>query len=119
MILKSINKLDKSVCFNGKIGIRIPNYNFIRDLAVGLGKPLALTSANLSAEPSAISALEFQGIWDKIPAVFDGGITNINRNGSTIIDLSELGSYHIVREGVAFKETVQILKNFGLKDKYE
>lgn len=119
LILHSINKLDNSLCYKGKVGIRIPDYNFIRDLASGLGKPLALTSANLSNEPSAVSTLEFKAVWHKIPAVFDGGLTNTNRSGSTIIDLSGLGTYQIVREGVAYNETISILEKFGLKRQHE
>lgn len=119
LILNSINKLDPSLCYRGKVGIRIPDYNFIRELASGLGKPLALTSANLSNQPSAVTTLEFQSVWDKIPAVFDGGITHINRSGSTIIDLSEKGAYSIIREGVAYRETINILEKFELKRQYE
>lgn len=118
LILNSVSKVDKYLCHQGKIGVRIPNYNFIRNLAVGLGRPLALTSANLSNEPSAVSCTEFKAIWDKLPAVFDGGTTHCSREGSTVIDLSEKGLYHIVRPGVAFKESIGVLERFNLKSKY-
>ncbi|KAJ8930046.1 hypothetical protein NQ314_017211 [Rhamnusium bicolor] len=112
------SNLDKSLSLGGKVGIRIPNYPFIRDLACGLGKPLALTSANLSNEPSAVEVSGFSCILDKIPVVFDGGNLGLNHSASTIVDLSDQGSYLIVREGVAHKETVSILETFGLKSKY-
>lgn len=111
LILNSVN------C-NGKIGIRIPNYKFIRDLTASLQRPLALTSANLSNEPSALSPAECKSICDKIPAIFDGGATNFDRSGSTIIDLSERGTYQIVRRGVAIKETLRILRIFGIENSY-
>ncbi|XP_050313900.1 threonylcarbamoyl-AMP synthase [Anthonomus grandis grandis] len=119
LILNGINTLDNSVCCKGKVGIRIPNYKFVRNLTKGLGKPLALTSANLSGQPSAIHPEEFRTIWNKIPAIFHGGVTNLSRNGSTIVDLSEKGVYQIIRRGVAFDETLTILQKFNLKDKYE
>ncbi|KAG5898450.1 hypothetical protein JTB14_036531 [Gonioctena quinquepunctata] len=97
----SNNTLDKSLSLKGKVGIRIPDYDFIRNLSCGLSKPLALTSANFSNEPSAIEVIEFRTIWDKIPAIFDGGKLKFNNEASTVVDLSESGMYHIVREGAA------------------
>ncbi|XP_018568999.1 yrdC domain-containing protein, mitochondrial [Anoplophora glabripennis] len=112
------NNLDKSLSFREKVGIRIPDYPFIRHLACGLGKPLALTSANLSNEPSAVEVAEFSSIWGKIPAIFDGGKLGTDHSASTVVDLSEPGLYIIVREGAAHEETTNILKKFGLKNKY-
>lgn len=119
LILHCANKtLDKSLSLRGKVGIRIPDYSFIRRLACGLGKPLALTSANLSNEPSAVEVTEFSSIWDKLPAIFDGGKVGSDHSASTVVDLSEPGFYTIVREGVAHEETTSILKKFGIKSKY-
>ncbi|KAL1489993.1 hypothetical protein ABEB36_013910 [Hypothenemus hampei] len=77
LLLNSNKNVHKYICRDGKIGVRVPNYQFIRQLTVKLGSPVALTSANLSSEPSAVSCEEFPAIWNKIPAVFDGGVTNI------------------------------------------
>nr|XP_023025415.1 yrdC domain-containing protein, mitochondrial [Leptinotarsa decemlineata] len=109
------NTLDKSLSLNGKVGIRVPDYDFIRNISCGLGKPLALTSANFSNHPSAVEILQFKSIWDKIPAIFDGGKLNYNNEPSTIIDLSESGVFKIVREGAALEETISMLRKFGLK----
>lgn len=119
LILHCVNKaLDKSLSLRGKVGIRIPGYPFIRHLACGLGKPLALTSANLSNEPSAVEVTEFSSIWDKLPAIFDGGKLGSDHSASTVVDLSEPGLYTVVREGVAHEQTTSILKKFGLRSKY-
>lgn len=118
LVLKCANKLDKSVSSYGKVGIRIPNYDFIRVVANKLKCPLALTSANISSQPSAISVDEFQVLWDKVAAVFDGGCLGIDsssRKGSTVVDLSVAGQYKVIRPGVAHIETVNILQKFGLK----
>ncbi|KAK9881539.1 hypothetical protein WA026_016417 [Henosepilachna vigintioctopunctata] len=118
LLLESANDtLDKSLIHQGKIGIRIPDYKFIRTLANGVHKPLALTSANLSTQPSSVRIEEFIVIWNKLDAVFDGGCLNISdksRNGSTIVDLSEKGFYSIVRDGMALDKTCKILHQFGL-----
>ncbi|XP_044256165.1 yrdC domain-containing protein, mitochondrial [Tribolium madens] len=122
VILTCANKLDKSLSFNTKVGIRIPDYHFIRALARGLGRPLALTSANLSNEPSSLTIHEFQDLWDKLGAVFDGGKLgndDLRRRASTVIDLSECGLYTIVRQGIAVDKTIAILHRFGLFNKHE
>ena len=41
-------------------GVRIPDNNFIRGVCRGLGRPLALTSANLSGAPSPLAASAWQ-----------------------------------------------------------
>lgn len=118
LVLNCINKLDKSLSVNGKVGIRIPNYPFIVNIANGLECPIALTSANLSNEPSSIKTSEFKSLWNKLSAVFDGGTLGIgdsNRGASTVVDLSEEGKYFIMREGIACNKTISILENYGLK----
>ncbi len=37
------------------VGIRVPNYGFVREVARACGEPLALTSANRSRGPSTLS----------------------------------------------------------------
>lgn len=116
LVLRCIKKLDKSVRHNGKIGIRIPDYGFIRSVANSLGCPLALTSANISSEPSAIKIEEFEPLWSKVSAVFDGGsLGSGDRQGSTVVDLSASGYFTVIRAGVAATEVSLILEKFGLK----
>lgn len=116
LILKSINEsLDRSLSLDGKVGIRIPDYQFIRNLSQKLRKPLALTSANLSNEPSATEISQFKNIWNRVPIIFDGGSLSVNNAASTIVDLSEPEQFKIVREGAAKDETINILKKYGLK----
>lgn len=114
LILNCASKLNKSLSYNGKVGIRIPDNDFIRSLVRGLGNPIALTSANLSGEPNSVRVEEFKSIWDKLGAVFDGGCLQRTNNASTIVDLSTPGCFYIVREGVAFSKTVDICKRYNL-----
>lgn len=118
LVLKCINKLDKSLSVNDKVGIRIPNYPFIINIANSLECPIALTSANLSNEPSSIKVTEFKSLWNQLSAVFDGGTLGLgdsNRSASTVVDLTEPGKYFIMREGIACNQTVTMLKNYGLE----
>ena len=103
------------------VGIRIPDHEFIQCLCKKINMPLALTSANLSNEPSALSPEEFKNIWSCLSAVFHNGKigdTPVLRAGSTIVDLSISGRYRILRTGSALIDTCTVLKNFGLKQSF-
>ncbi|GFZ20466.1 RING/U-box superfamily protein [Actinidia rufa] len=48
------------------IGIRVPDCNFIRVIASGSGSALALTSANLSGQPSSVGIKDFENLWEHL-----------------------------------------------------
>ncbi|CAN1345036.1 Threonylcarbamoyl-AMP synthase, partial [Linum perenne] len=81
------------------IGVRVPDYDFIRAIARGLGRAIALTSANLSGQPSSVCIKDFQNLWQQCAYVYDDGVLPSGRAGSTIVDLSRVGKYRIVRPG--------------------
>lgn len=95
-----------------KVGVRIPKYDFVQQLTARLDAPIALTSANKSNQASSTSVDEFSLLWNRVDAVFDGGVTGNSKSGSTIIDLSEHGRYEILREGCYLKESLHILKKY-------
>lgn len=102
---------------NPKIGIRIPDFNFIRDVCRAFNQPMALTSANRSSEKSSLNVEEFEILWPQLGAVFDGGAlseSEENRAGSTVIDLSELKSGKVIRQGISYKSTLELLKQFKI-----
>jgi len=77
------------------VAFRIPNHPVPLALIKGLGKPIVGTSANLSGQPSALTAIEVQAqIGDKIDMVIDGGRC-AGGIESTVIDLS--GEMPIIR----------------------
>lgn len=78
------------------------------------GGALALTSANLSGEPSPLEASNFEALWPACAVVFDGGIIEADRAGSTVVDLSAPGTYRIVRAGIAQEATEALLQKAGL-----
>lgn len=82
-----------------------------------LNEPIALTSANKSAEQSTLNISEFQNLWSELGGVFDGGClsqTEDQRAGSTVIDLSNLPSCSVIRKGSAYQKTKSILEKFNI-----
>ncbi|XP_038893582.1 yrdC domain-containing protein, mitochondrial isoform X2 [Benincasa hispida] len=75
---------------------------------------LALTSANLSGQPSSVCVNDFENLWQHCAYVYDGGVLPAGRAGSTIIDLTERGTYKILRAGSAKEQTVAILERYSL-----
>lgn len=93
------------------VAIRIPNCSFMIDLAQRLGQPIALTSANVSNEPSTISIDEFEILWSKVDLVVDGGLLASNdRRGSTIVDLCEQNHFQVQRFGIDNERIVEYLE---------
>jgi len=89
------------------------------ELAQRLQEPIALTSANISNEPSSICIDEFKPLWSQVDLVIDGGLLASNdRRGSTIVDLSDKGYYHIQRQGIDYERIIQYLQEHcHLKEK--
>ncbi|CAF3320206.1 unnamed protein product [Rotaria socialis] len=102
-----------------QVALRIPNCQFMIELAQRLQEPIALTSANISNEPSAVCIQEFEALWPQIDLVIDGGLlTSNDRCGSTIVDLSEKGYFNIQRQGIDCERIVKYLKEHcQLKEK--
>ena len=90
---------------NGKdtIAIRMPDNEFVLDLIKELGKPILLTSANLSGEEAALNSEEAFNIFDGVvPFIVEGEAGS--SMASTIIDLTQ-DEIKIVREGkIGLKE---------------
>ncbi|XP_021887039.1 yrdC domain-containing protein, mitochondrial isoform X2 [Carica papaya] len=96
------------------IGVRVPDSDFIRIISRGSGSALALTSANLSGQPSTVCIKDFENLWEHCAYIYDGGILPSGRAGSTIVDLTRRGTYKIVRDGSAREETIAILERHSL-----
>ncbi len=82
----------------GTVAVRIPDHSVSLDLVIKVGRPLAVTSANLSGQPTPATA---QGVakqlGEDLPLVLDGG-PSATSQPSTIIDLSGTPP-RILREG--------------------
>ncbi|KAG1714823.1 YrdC domain-containing protein, mitochondrial [Nymphon striatum] len=107
---------------NPLVGVRIPQNSFLRQVVKSLGTPIALTSANVSGSESTLSTQEFKPLWHKLDLVVDGGVigesATHSRSGSTIIDLSNIPKYTIVRRGMDYERILKILKEkYHLEEK--
>ncbi|CAF2644360.1 unnamed protein product [Rotaria sp. Silwood2] len=93
------------------VAIRIPNCQFMIELAQHLNEPIALTSANISNEPSSICIEEFKPLWSQVDLVIDAGLLASNdRRGSTIVDLSQNDYFYVQREGIDCERIVRYLE---------
>ena len=87
IIVGKNEKLPKNISVYDTIGIRIPDYPFVRELIRKTG-PLAVTSANHSGDPSAVQVDDFLSVLgDKLDLVIDGGKTT-GGVSSTVVDCS-------------------------------
>lgn len=94
------------------IGLRVPDHEFTRKLLQGTG-PLAATSANLSGEPSALTAEEVQAqLGGKVDLILDGG-RSPGEMASTVLDCTG-NRPRLLREGPLNWEDIQaVLKDLN------
>ena len=96
------------------IGIRVIESDLLTPLVNALDEPLALTSANVSGEPSSLCVEDFASIHKDLDFILDAGTIATPRDGSTVVDFSQEGRYSIIREGQEFHKTVTTIEEFGL-----
>lgn len=93
----------------GTVAIRIPDHSIARELLEKTG-PLAVSSANKTGEPAAVTAQEAHAqLGDSVAVYLDAGPVGqryddtLGNPGSTIVDASELdrgGAWRVLRHGV-------------------
>ncbi len=97
VVVTKKNGLPESLSIYPTVGVRIPDHQFVRDLADLVG-PLATSSANLSGQESATNAdmagSDFSGI---VELIVDGGQSG-NVLSSTVLDCSS-DTIKVLREG--------------------
>ena len=98
----------------GNIGIRIADYDLIRDLIRKTGKPLLVPSANKSGEQPGTTAQEVvDAFGDEIPAVIDG--KTVSNLPSTIVLVEETHT-EIFREGaIKIDDIKRVIKKGAIK----
>ena len=93
----------------------MPGSHFIRGVCRTHGGAIVLTSANISGGSSPTNVADFRELWLLCAAVFDAGALGVDRAGSTIVDLSQAGSFRVVREGSEPAHVRRVLtERFGL-----
>lgn len=109
VILKAKENLPEHVTFNyPTVGIRIPTNDVALKILKEVNKPLLVTSANVSNEPSLI---KYEDVFDK----FNGKIASlikqdaINGIASSVVDLTT-SPIKVLREGpVSLNEILKII----------
>ncbi len=97
----------------GKIAMRLPAARLAREISSGLGAPIIATSANRSGEPVAASAQEIAEIFGKgLALILDSG-PPLNRQPSTILDVTTQPP-RLIRAGAV--STMEIIKKIGELD---
>ncbi|XP_076294089.1 threonyl-carbamoyl synthesis 1 [Lasioglossum baleicum] len=102
------------------VGIRVPHNKFLNCVSHIVG-PLALTSANVSSEPSCLHPKEFKKLWPELDGIFYdihafSKASDHLRRGSTIVDLSVPKHYKIIRKGVATGVLLYHMKKYGFQN---
>lgn len=85
------------------VAVRLPDHTVPRELARRLGRPLAATSANISGQPSPVTAGDVaEQLGDRIPLVLDAGPAP-GGVASTVIDLTS-DRPRILRDGAISRD---------------
>ncbi len=80
------------------VAVRLPDHPVCYKLVIQVGRPLAVTSANLSGQPSPTTAQEVAAqLGGRLPLILDGGPT-VTPHPSSIVDLS-INPPRLLREG--------------------
>jgi L-threonylcarbamoyladenylate synthase len=102
--------LPEAVSATATVGVRVPDHEVARALLRAAG-PMAVTSANISGEPSPSTAKEvYNQLNGRIPLIIDGGRTP-GGMPSTVVDCST-SELKILREGpLSEKDLFSSLEN--------
>ena len=88
-----------AVAPNGEVGLRVPAHSAVLDVLHMLAGPIALTSANVSGQPDAVTAEEaIRSLGSHVGLVIDDGPCRYGQP-STVVRARD-DSYECLREGV-------------------
>lgn len=107
IVLPRSSSVPDHITAGGKtVAIRIPAHPVSIALIEGLGAPVIGTSANLSGQPSPLSAEEVRSqLGDRVDLIIDGGRCQGGKE-STIVDASGEAPV-ILREGAISREEIE------------
>jgi len=108
LVIPALSSLPDNLSPSPTIGVRIPDLDQVRNILRTTG-PLAATSANLSGEPSALSADEVLLQLDgRIDLILDGGSVP-GGQASTVLDCSG-DKHNVLRPGpISLQSILRVL----------
>ena len=108
IIVPKMPTLPESVSATDTVGVRIPDHPVARELLRAAG-PMAVTSANISGQPSPSTAQEvFDQLNGRIELIIDGGRTP-GGVPSTVVDCSG-SEIKVLREGpIALEQILSVI----------
>lgn len=109
LIMEAQDSVPNAVKVNSTIGVRLPNHLLVQKIIQASGFPLATTSANISRQPSAVTAGQVIGQLDGlVDLVVDGGPAYGGKE-STIVDVTA-DPPQLVRDGaVSWQQIKEVL----------
>jgi len=110
MIVKASSRLPLKVTANtGNVALRVPSAKIPLAVIAAAGIPITATSANLSGASECTSAEQVRQQLDgRIEIIVDGG-PSPRDIASTIVDLSDITGWRIMREGAIASEEISKL----------
>lgn len=105
------SSVQQAVAPNGTVGLRVPAHDAILDVLRLTAGPLALTSANQSGEPEAVTAQDVAAaLGDKIDLIIDDGRSKFAQPSSVVrVTDSELS---LLRAGVINEKALMRLASY-------
>lgn len=95
---------------NGTVALRMPDHELVREFLSETG-PLAVSSANLTGKPAALTAAEAMAqLGDTVAVYLDAGESSGSRVGSTIVDATptvEGKPVRILRDGTISRDAIR------------
>jgi L-threonylcarbamoyladenylate synthase len=108
LVLPAAAGVPDEATVGGTIGVRLPDNRLLRSLIGLCGVPLATTSANLSGQPSAVTAAQAEAaVGPLADLVIDGGRCPIGIE-STVVDAGSRPPA-ILREGAISRRSIERL----------
>jgi tRNA threonylcarbamoyl adenosine modification protein (Sua5/YciO/YrdC/YwlC family) len=92
----------------GTIALRVPDHELARDILRRTG-PLAVSSANISGQPAALTCDEaIEQLGDSVSVYLDGGpLGGLGGSPSTIVDFTRYEDGEVVRLGAIGRDTLR------------
>lgn len=95
---------------NGTVAVRMPDHNLTLELLSETG-PLAVSSANLTGQPAAVTAAEAQdALGERVTVYLETGESSGSRVGSTIVDATPTidgKPVRILRDGTVSRDDIR------------